>query len=267
MKIKTSLGTSKIPGFINPFSSYFKDYNSIQWIAIGVVFAILIGIRWFGYVNIGFVNFDSAYNFLIAKEISTGDFTQLFNHAAPLLHLINGLFYFFCPDYQALKLFHVFIGVGSVCIFGNVFQRIFNWSFNILIQFLLLFGTSLFAVNSSHYVSLEPLSWLFFSLLMNNVLIENPKNKIYEIAIFSSLLFLVNYKFCAVIAPVLFVIAIVFYRFEWLRAGFWIYTKGILIFFIPIIFVLESKKGAIKQDEVIENSLILLFLIDLAISG
>ncbi|MBY0426532.1 MAG: hypothetical protein K2Q22_12900, partial [Cytophagales bacterium] len=211
---------------------------NFQWVTEAIVLTFLVGIRWYFYRDIGFVNFDSAFSVVIAQQISRGDFSQMFNHAAPLLHLVNGALYRVFNDWQILKLFHVLVYVGAIYHFSNTFRKVFQWEFPAYISYLLVFGTSLFTAFSSFYVSLEPLSVLFFAIILRIVLYGNFPQDLRALAITCSALLLVNYKFLPVVVPVVAVSQLAFGRKKWQGINMMEWVRSGVIFSLPILMVM-----------------------------
>jgi len=150
-------------------------------------------IRWIGLDHLSFFDYDAVKNYLIAQEISTGNFSLLFHHGAPLMHLFHALEYIIVKDY-ILFIPAIFESIGIILIIFTLHSTLKASNTFFLIFSLLIAGSSFLMVNVGRYFSLEPYSLFFFALWFV-AYVKRDKESSTHLWILG-LLILINYKMC-----------------------------------------------------------------------
>lgn len=184
----------------------------------------------------GLFDYDSAKNLIILKELSTGNFSNLFHHASPGFYLIYLPVYSVFKNFLFLEYFTALLNLLSVWLLvhhiGKYF-RLNNERFIVLIAFV---GSSVYQIVSSRYLAMEALSQLLFILAFisyHKSLVQKEKKQ--HLIIFLSNLSIglgVNYKFILVIL-VFAGYEILFAKRKWTLKMF---SSTLIIFLIPVVF-------------------------------
>lgn len=164
--------------------------------------------------KVGTCDFDSTKFYSIAIELNNHDYSRIFSHAAPLVHLINAGIYAIFPDYLALEYFSCFCVILATLIFCFFVTNILNFSIIDEILLILLIGTTIFLVNIGSYISPEPLGLLLFIILFTQIYkfpLHTPFRGIAFLGTLLGILLVVNYK-AILLIPILLIIALYWHR-------------------------------------------------------
>jgi hypothetical protein len=156
--------------------------------------------------NTGLFDYDSVKNMMVAKEISHGEFGNLFHHVSPTFNLIYAFFYKIFKSYLVLECLDSLWNVAAVFIFVYfLFDRLKLSVFQAGL-ILLLCGMSLFMVHSSRYFGIESMSLFLFvltAIYYFKNLEKGEDRHLYMSVLFFALLMTVNRKFIVFIFIVL----------------------------------------------------------------
>jgi hypothetical protein len=162
--------------------------------------------------QVGLPEYDSVRNFFIIKEITEGNFANMFQHGSPTFFLFFAFFYKIYPSaIFLLYLNAILTSLAIVCIV-HIFSNFFN--FNTWQQsFLLLFvGSSTYLVYGTRSLSIESMTLLGFSALLwhhnkpDFALLQFQKNKASTFFwLLTALLLTINYKILLFFPVILFI--------------------------------------------------------------
>ena len=216
-------------------------------------------IRWYRLWDAPFFDYDSVKNTLVAKEILSGNFTHLFQHGSPLIHLIHALFYpllgnhiaFLPPVFESAGLVFMLLYLFDLYKITDLWTQVLAYT---------SIGLSFLMIHLGRNISVEPYSIFIFPFWLRHYILYT-KNKTSSIKhlVLLGLLLLINYKMLLLI-PFVFATDIIRYKIripikEWFRYlyALWIVpacivlsyaTTGVL-FRYPVTFLalLFSRSG------------------------
>ena len=188
-----------------------KAKNYIWYIG---AFIFLFLLRFFRLSELGLHDYDAVTNFLAAKAIIEGDFSMLFHHAAPFLHIFDAIFYFVFQktsnSYTYIIYAEASLQIVSILFLCSVLKK--DWKFSSTAAFFLaLFvGSSPLLVYSGRCLTIDNGSLVFVFLTLNELskiifqetLASNTKHFVY-LSIYFSIAFSFNYK-SVLILPFIF---------------------------------------------------------------
>jgi hypothetical protein len=167
---------------------------------------LLVGLRIYLLDHTGLFDYDSVKNFMVAKEISQGNFVNVYHHVSPTFNLFYGLTYTVLKNYLFLEYIDVLFNVAAIFIFVRFLQNYLKLNLLQTACLLLLSGLSLFMVNSARYFGIESMSLFLFVLVLINYfknLDEGSEAYLFRSVFFYSILMTVNRKFIVFIFIVL----------------------------------------------------------------
>ncbi len=112
--------------------------------------------------KVGLQEYDSVYNFLVIRQISEGNFENLFQHLSPSFFLFFAAIYKIIPDFLILEYINALLSVLAVWCFVAWLSKIFSYSFLEKMLFLLFLGLSTYGVYGTRSLTIEALSSLLF---------------------------------------------------------------------------------------------------------
>ncbi len=151
--------------------------------------------------KIGLQEYDSVYNFLVIRQISEGNFENLFQHLSPSFFLFFAGIYKIFPHFLVLEYANAVLNVLAVWFFVAWLSKIFSYSFFQKTLFLLFVGLSTYGVYGTRSLTIEAMSsllfvgilwtyfekkWLFFFAILGFMLTVN-----YKILLFVPFVFVV----------------------------------------------------------------------------
>jgi hypothetical protein len=167
---------------------------------------LLFWVRIYLLNDTGLFDYDAVKNFMVAKEISKGEFINLFHHVSPTFNLLYGLLYKIFNNYLILEYVDALLNVFSVVIFIHFLFTHLKLNLFQTCLLLMISGMSLFMVNSSRYFGIESLSLFLFVMTIIYYFknLESGFDKyLYRAVLCYALLMTVNRKFLVFIFIVL----------------------------------------------------------------
>ncbi|WP_291727859.1 ArnT family glycosyltransferase [Bernardetia sp.] len=213
--------------------------NIKNYIWLLFAFVFLFTLRFFRLAELGLHDYDAITNFLAAQNIVEGDFSMLFHHAAPFLHLFDAFFYFAFQNTNNPYTFTVYaeasLQIIAILFLCSVLKK--DWKFSSTAAFFLAIfvGSSPLLVYSGRCLTIDNGSLLFIFLALNEFKkfvfddSQKVKNFIY-ISVYFAIAFGFNYK-SVLILP--FIFGYLLYQYSILET-----IKKLAIFgFINALFV------------------------------
>jgi hypothetical protein len=196
---------------------------------LAFVFCIIyILIRWYRLWDAPFFDYDSVKDTLIAKEILQGDFTLLFHHGTPLVHLFHAGTYFLLGN-NIICLPPILESIGLILMIQCLIKMYKITDLWIQALIYSIIGCSFLMIHLGRNISLEPYSIFIFPFWLQQYMFHlQKKESSIKHFLLLGLLILINYKML-LLAPFIFTIDIIRYKIriplkEWLHYlyAFWI---------------------------------------------
>lgn len=176
-----------------------NTYKTHFWLIAAFIFLFLL--RFFRLSELGLHDYDAVTNFLAAKNIVEGDFSMLFHHAAPFLHLFDGLSYFVFQNNSSNFTFLVYaeaiLQISAILFLCSILKK--DWKFSATAAFFLAIfvGSSPLLVYSGRCLTIDNGSLLFIFLTLNELRkdIFEKSNKNYKSIIYLSIYFAIAFGF------------------------------------------------------------------------
>jgi hypothetical protein len=162
--------------------------------------------------QVGLPEYDSVRNFFIIKEITEGNFANMFQHGSPTFFLFFAFFYKIYPSAIFLLYLNAILNSLAILCLVWLFSTLFN--FNTWQQsFLLLFvGSSTYLVYGTRSLSIESMTLLGFAALLwyynkpDFALFQAQKNKASTFFwLLLAILLTINYKILLFFPIILFI--------------------------------------------------------------
>ncbi|WP_338812778.1 hypothetical protein V9L05_15615 [Bernardetia sp. Wsw4-3y2] len=216
-----------------------NNYKTHFWLIAAFIFLFLL--RFFRLSELGLHDYDAVTNFLAAKQLVEGDFSMLFHHAAPFLHIFDAFFYFVFQNNSTSFIFIVYgeaiLQISAILFLCLILKK--DWKFSATAAFFLAIfvGSSPLLVYSGRCLTIDNGSLFFLVLTLNQlqklifkeVTNQNYK-KLIHLSIYFAIAFGFNYK-SILILP--FIFGYLFYQNSILN-----FIKKIIVFgVINILFV------------------------------
>jgi len=201
-----------------------------RYFAFLIISAFLFGLRIYLLWETPLYDYDSIKNFIIAREIFAGDFSDLFQRRIPTIHLINTVVYGITKSAVGLIFFHALVSTLAITGFLFWWAKKERYQLSDTVWLCLIAGSSPLLVNLSRYMSIESFTLVFFLGFIRYYLEWLEKREQKQL-IYASIIYAigttVNYKF-------LFLLPI-FIGFEWVLSRKYISWRT--AFSIGLIFI------------------------------
>ncbi|WP_375561307.1 hypothetical protein ACE193_01775 [Bernardetia sp. OM2101] len=173
--------------------------NSKNYLWLVVAFIFLFLLRFFRLSELGLHDYDAITNFLSAKKIVEGDFSMLFHHAAPFLHIFDALSYFAFQNISNSFTFLVYaeasLQIMAILFLSSILKK--DWKFSATAAFFLAIfvGSSPLLVYSGRCLTIDNGSLLFVILTLNQLRKLTFKSKNHKSIIYLSIYFAIAFGF------------------------------------------------------------------------
>ncbi|MFN8415592.1 MAG: hypothetical protein U0U66_04590 [Cytophagaceae bacterium] len=145
-----------------------------------------------------FWDYDSVVHFQIAQEIAEGNFSRVFQHAAPLAHLVYGLGFIFLK--QKLVLLSVMMTTLGIWLISTLLINQYHKDWQDKPWMLTLpFVSSFLFVHLSNQIGIEPGTLLLFAFWWYYLTKWMKDNSRIGLIVFSGIIILWNYKMVALL--------------------------------------------------------------------
>jgi hypothetical protein len=116
--------------------------------------------------KIGLPEYDSVKNFLICREIASGNFSAMFHHASPSFFLFFALCYAVYPSHLFLLYLNTALSVVAISLIVNNLSNLFKLKPYTQSLLLLFVGSSTYLVYGTRSLSIESMTLLGFALFL-----------------------------------------------------------------------------------------------------